>query len=443
MISDKLKSLKQNDWLVLYNLNIETFSEKDVDVFDKSFIDKIAPNNNVVIIDSLRSFTLCNSKVIETLQIKKPASASQDDNVQVDEKGEFTGLFFDDAQKLIFDKIPEFSNQQIYNAVENGSIELLKYGITEVQDRTITKDAIDIFKQLIDSNKLNTKIYGVLTGDDVSFDELQQKGIIENYKDKLTVRAVCLDYDGAFELQDASMKSHYTDESKESQPYIDSAKIEEIFNKAIDKNFQFRIKVVGDKGVNVVVNTLSQIIKAKNLKDHRTVLECVEFVSPQDILRMKEFNIIPSIRPETTVDDIEIVPQIISSDYLKNIGLWKSLIQSTGKLISGSGFPFENQINPFIQIYFLTQRKQIESTNREVPNSEQKLSLTDALKSFTIWAAYSGFEENNKGNLVIGKVADMLVISDDIFNLQPEVLLKVKVDKTIINGRVMYDILKN
>ena len=443
VITDKIKYLKENDWLVLYNLNIEPFSDKDVDDFDKKVIDKIANNFNIVIIDSLRTFTLVNSKVIETLQLKKPAPGFEDENIQIDDKGEFTGLFFDSAQKLIFEKIPEFSTIQIYNAVERGSQELLKYGITEVQDRTVTKDAINIFKDLIDSNKLSVKIYGVLTGEDVSFDEFQQKGIIENYKDKLTVRAVCLDYDGALEIQDASMKSGYLNEPKDNQPYIDSVKIEEVFNKALDKNFQFRIKVIGDKGVNTVLNSISRIVKTRNPKDIRTVIEYAEFISPQDIQRFKELNIIPSIRPETTVDDIGILPDIITPDNLKNIGVWKSLIQSGGKIITGSGFPFENQINPFIQIYYLTQRKQIDGSDKDIPNSEQKVNLLDALKSYTIWACYSGFEDNIKGNLMIGKAADMIILSDDIFNSTPDVLLKVKVDKTIINGIVMYDIVKN
>jgi predicted amidohydrolase YtcJ len=118
------------------------------------------------------------------------------------------------------------------------------------------------------------------------------------------------------------------------------------------------------------------------------------------------------------------------------------LLQSSGKFITGSGFPFENQINPFLQMYFLVSGKSLDSDNNKIQNPEQKVSILDALKSFTVWAAYSAFEEKNKGSIEKGKIADMVVLSDDIFASNTDILLKVKAFKTIINGKVVYDYTK-
>jgi len=442
IISEKVKDLKDDSWMVFYNLNMENFSDNDKAILGKGLFDEISSKNNIVIIDSLKSYVITNSKVLETLRISKQTQSPENGEIELDEKGELTGVFFGEAQKLISEKIPELTDMQVYDAVIKGTNELLKYGITEVQDRTISKEGVDLLKQLVDSNKMKIKVYGVLTGDDIAFDEFLRKGIIEDYKGMLTVRSVCLDYDGALEIQAAVMRNEYKNDPKTNIPYIDSVKIEEILNKAIDNNFQFRIKVIGDKGLNSILNILSKVLNSKNTENHRTVVEYVEFATISDLEKFRELNLIPSIRPETILDDIEIVPQLIPPDNLRNIGLWKSLLQYSGKIITGSGFPFYNQINPFIQIYYLTQRKQIDTSTQEIPNPEQKLTLIEALKSYTVWAAYSEFEENLKGSLEVDKIADMIVISDDIFNSLPDVLLKVKVLKTIINGEIMYEYMK-
>lgn len=438
-IANKVKDLSEGDWVVFYNLSLP---DSLIEKVNRNFIDDIAKNINIVLVDTFKVLSICNSKGIETLKITNLTPEPKNGEIQKDDKGNITGLFFDDAQKLIYENIPELSSKQVFNSVEKSTKELLKYGITEVHDRTIGNEAIELLKQLIDSNKLSIKVYGVLTGNDEGFEEYLKKGIIENYKNKLTVRAVCLDYDGAFELHEAVMKNEYKSDPKSNQPYIDLKLIEDVFSKAIDKNYQFRIKVIGDKGLSEVISVLENIIKSKNSKDHRTIIEYSEFTNQAEITKFKELNLIPSLRPETTLGDIEILPQIISEDNIRNIGLWKTLMQTSGKFITGSGFPFENQINPFIQMYFLVTGKSLVSGNDKAQNTEQKVTILDALKSYTTWAAYSAFEEKTKGSIEIGKTADMVVLSDDIFSQNSDILLKVKVLKTIINGMVMFDNLK-
>nr|HMS64971.1 amidohydrolase family protein [Ignavibacteria bacterium] len=118
--------------------------------------------------------------------------------------------------------------------------------------------------------------------------------------------------------------------------------------------------------------------------------------------------------------------------------MWNSLIRSAGKITTGSDFPF-HQINPFIQIYYLTTRQLTDTVLTSIQNPDQKISLLDAVKSYTIWPAYASFEENTKGSLEKGKYADMIVISGDIFNSGSKALLDTKVLRTVINGRIVYD----
>lgn len=264
------------------------------------------------------------------------------------------------------------------------------------------------------------------------------KGIETGYKDKLTVRAVSMDYDGLFEIQDAAMTEDYLADPKRKVPYVTEEDIERVYTRAIDKKFQFYIKAVGDRAVSSSLNVMDKVLKKTNAKDQRTVIEYCEFVTPKDLNKISELSLIPSVRPDVTMYDLQIVPQLINSEYGVKTGLWNSLLRSAGKITTGSDFPF-HQINPFLQIYYLTTRQLTDTVLTSIPNPDQKISLLDAVKSYTIWPAYASFEENTKGSIEKGKFADFIVISKDIFNSDPKAMLETKVLRTVVNGRVAYD----
>jgi predicted amidohydrolase YtcJ len=241
------------------------------------------------------------------------------------------------------------------------------------------------------------------------------------------------------ELQTASMRDDYKTEPKKTNPYCDEPTIENILRKALDKNFQFTIKTVGDKAVNNTLNIIEKISKEKKLDNPRIKFDGIEFVQSSDINRLKEFKIIPSIKPEACLYDIDVIPLKIPISNLKNFALWNTLLQNCGMITTSSGFPFSHSINPFVQIYYLTNRQFLDTLRNDIPSDNQKLSILDALKSYTIWPAYSGFEEDIKGSLEKGKFADMIVISDDIFNIDSKKLPNIKVLKTIIDGKLCYE----
>lgn len=290
---------------------------------------------------------------------------------------------------------------------------------------------------MIDENKFPIRLYAVLTGGDEAFEKYLEKGIEVNYKDKLTIRAVSMDYDGAFELQDASMIDEYKEEPKRKTPYDTDTQIESIFKRGQEKGFQLRVKAVGDLAVEKTLDAIERVVRDVKPEDHRTVIEQVEFIREKDLNRIKTLGVIPSVRPEICIYDAQILPYLINESNLKNIGLWNSLLQSAGKITSGTDFPF-HVINPFIQMYYLTTRSVIGDDSVSIPNQNEKLSITDAVRSFTIWAAYSALEDAYKGSLEKEKYADMIVLSNDIF-ADNKNLLQTEVLKTIISGNVVYE----
>jgi len=437
-VKEKVKTQKEGSWIGGYGWDEEKIAE-GVELINKTTLDKISNNHFIYLINSDGTIVWCNSKVIDALQITKLTPSPEGGEISKDENGELDGLLFGKAVNLVKEKLPKFTKENMQTALKNGTQELLKYGITGVVDRNLNKESINAFKELIDSNKIPVHIYAVLTGTDETFADYLQKGIEVNYKDRLTVRAVTLDYDGAFELQSAAMSENYKSELKKKKPYTDEATIEKILREAIDKNFQFTIKTVGDEAVDKVLTVINRVVKEKNPKDARIKLECVEFTNQNDLNRIKELKIIPTIIPETNIFDSFYINEIISPKVGKNFGLWNSMVKSAGMITCGSGFPFSLSINPLTEIFYMTMRQPIDTTLTNIPNPEQKLSILDAVKAYTVWAAYSTFQEDTKGTLEKGKFADMVVLSDDIFNINGTALLNTKVVMTIVNGIVAYE----
>lgn len=439
VISEKAKEKKEGSWIVGYAMNELNFSENDLVALNKSILDSVAGKYNVYVLNLTGDMAWCNTKMLQTLQITNTTPNPTDGEIEKDEKGELTGLLYDNAVNLIKEKSPEISKEDMYQSVKMASSELAKYGITEVHDRTVNSESIRLFRQLIDSSALSVKVYGVLSVGDETFEEYLQKGIEKNYKDQLTVRSVSIDYDGALNLQAASMKDAYLKDSKNAGAYATQDDVENNLKKALDKNFQFCIKTVGDKAVNDNLNSIEKIFRDKKYDDARIIFEYVEFIQPADLKRMGELKIIPSVRPEVTLGNIENLKGLIPDINAVNLGLWNSLLQNSGRIAAGSNFPYSNIISPIALIHLLVNRQPLDTTLKNIPGMNQKLSVQDAVKAFTVYAAYTGFEEDTKGTLEKDKYADFVVLSDDIFTVQPQDIIKIAVLRTVMNGKSVFE----
>jgi predicted amidohydrolase YtcJ len=291
---------------------------------------------------------------------------------------------------------------------------------------------------MVDDNKFPIRLYAIIPGKTAMFEKYLSSGP-ENYKDRINVKCVQLEFDGYFETQDAAMENDYTNEPKRKIPYNDEFDIKEMTKKAYEKNFQVSVKTVGDRAVTQTLNAIESVAKELKSKNTRTRMEYLEFVAPGDIGRIKQLEIIPSVRPEVTVDDKVILSEIISPENVQNLGLWNTMLKQSDVIISGTDYPYHT-ISPLIQMYYLSTGLSLDTAaNRIANNSAQKLTIMDALKSFTTWAAFACFADDVKGTIEKDKFADMVVLSEDILSSDPKVLLTTDVLMTIVRGEVVYE----
>ncbi len=437
-VRDKINNSSDGEWVGGFGWDDLELPEEDFQKMDKTVLDNISTNHYIYLVNARADIVWVNSKVLQAANITNDTPAPENGEIEKDENGVPTGILYDNAQELVMKVLPQPTESEIMANVERGVRELFKYGITEVNDANMSEEILSLYKKMVDENRFPIRLYAMISGKGPLFEKYVQNGP-EIYRDRIHVKCFHLEYDGYFETQDAAMENDYFEDPKRKTPYNDEYDIREMTKKAFEKDFQVSVKANGDRAVYSTLNAIDSVTKEIKPKAGRTRLEYAEFVRPNDIQRIKQLEIIPSVRPEVTLVNKALVDALINTENARNLGLWNTLWKQNGIIISGTDFPY-HIINPLVQMYFLSTGLTLDtSTNRTINNISQKLTVLDALKSFTVWSAFACFDEEVKGTIEPGKLADMVVLSDDIITSEPEVLLTTKILKTILRGEIVYE----
>ncbi len=438
IVSERVKTSKPDEWIGGFGWDELKIPEKDMERMNHTLLDKISSGQFIYLVNALGNTTWVNKKVLDLTKVNKDTPDPENGAIGFDDNNNPTGLFYESAQAIVISILPQPSEQEVIRNIERGINELFKYGITEINDANITEQGLNVYKKMVDDNKFPIRLYAMIPGKGPLFEKYISSGP-ENYKDRINVKCVSLEYDGYFESQDAAMENDYNADPKRMTPFNDEFDIKEMTKKAYEKDFQISVKTVGDRAVTLTLNAIESVTKEVKPKAGRTRLEYLEFVKQADMQRIKQLEIIPSIRPEVTLADKIALPELIKPENGQNLGLWNTLYNQNNFVISGTDFPYHT-INPLVLMYYLSTGLSLDTAfNRISNNASQKISLLEALKSFTVYAAYASFCDDVKGTLEKDKFADMVVISNDILSSDPAVLLKTRVLMTIIRGEVLYE----
>lgn len=438
IVSERVKTSKPDEWIGGFGWDELKIPEKDMERLNHTLLDKISSGQFIYLVNALGNTTWVNKKVLDLTKVNKDTPDPENGAIGFDDNNNPTGLFYESAQAIVISVLPQPSEQEVIRNIERGINELFKYGITEINDANITEQGLNVYKKMVDDNKFPIRLYAMIPGKGPLFEKYISSGP-ENYKDRINVKCVSLEYDGYFESQDAAMENDYNADPKRMTPFNDEFDIKEMTKKAFEKDFQVSVKTVGDRAVTQTLNSIESVTKEVKPKAGRTRLEYLEFVKSSDLQRIKQLDIIPSIRPEVTLADKIALSELIKPENGQNLGLWNTLYKQNNIVISGTDFPYHT-INPLVLMYYLSTGLSLDTaSNRISNNAAQKISILEALKSFTVYAAYASFCEDVKGTLEKDKFADMVVISNDILSSDPAVLLKTRIFMTVIRGEVLYE----
>jgi predicted amidohydrolase YtcJ len=345
------------------------------------------------------------------------------------------GILIDNAMNLITDVLPEYSREDDIAALIAAQNRCFAAGLTTVDDAGLMKSDVDLIKQLQSENKLKMRIYVMLADDSINYAHYMKAGI--DTTDRLTVRAFKFYADGALGSRGACLLAPYDD----VLPYSYGLMLREPLHfrrKAYDlrqAGFQMCTHAIGDSANRVMLDIYGEVVG--DSADHRWRIEHAQVVHQNDLAKFAKYHVIPSVQPTHATSDMPWAPQRLGRSRVMRAYTYRELKEQNGMLALGTDFPVEG-ISPINTFYAAIARKDLKGQPSEGFQKENALTREDALRGITIWPAIANFEEHKKGSLEIGKVADLVVLDQDILKCKEESLPSSQILITMVAGETVF-----
>ena len=345
-------------------------------------------------------------------------------------------IFIDNAMDPIRDIIPKNSKKDITRWIKNAAERAVKWGITNVHDAWQDPLIFESINDLAADDELPIRCYGMIGSSYLKLiSEVLNDG--HHYNKNYTVRSVKAFIDGALGSRGAALLEPYSDAPNScGLTLISHDEFVDIASQCSNADFQLCTHAIGDRGNRMVIDVYSKYYK----ENYRWRIEHAQMITYNDMLRCKEYAIVPSMQPSHCTSDMRWMKDRIGSDRTHRISRWKTFTELGLPIPGGSDCPIEDG-NPMFEYYAAITRKNHDGFPENGWHPEEALDRISALKMFTQWAAYGEFAENKRGTIDIDFDADLTVLNHDITSCRPEEILNTEVMMTIVGGKTVYSIL--
>ncbi|MDD5543720.1 MAG: amidohydrolase [Acidobacteriia bacterium] len=447
MVRKKVEATPVNEWIQGRGWDQTRWATKEFP--DHHALSRVSPNNPVWLTRVDGHAALANAAAMKLAGITATTKDPDGGKIVRDPKtGEPTGVFIDNAKSLVEKVIPPLTRDQIKRAATLAIQKCLQDGLTEVHDAGTSAEVIDVYKDLIDAGKFDFRIYAMImaSGDPVkspaahTLDAYLKAGPLVGYgNNHLTVRSLKIVSDGAMGSRGAAMLQPYSDDPGNSGWMVMSKNlIYEWAKKATDGGFQVNTHAIGDRANRVWLDVVEQLEKENpKVKDLRLRDEHAQVLSPTDLPRLAELHIIASMQPTHCTSDMRWAEQRLGPQRVRGAYAWRSILRTGVRIAGGSDFPVEDP-NPLWGIYSAITRQDHSGWPTGGWMPQEKMTRDEALRAFTLDAAYAAFEEKIKGSIEVGKLADFVVLSQDIMKIEPAQILRTEVEKTFLGGKLVF-----
>jgi predicted amidohydrolase YtcJ len=404
-------------------------------------IDGITPGNPVFVSRLDGHEALANALAMKLAGVDKNTKDVPGGVIVRDAQGNPTGIFKDAAQGLIEKVIPPQSALQIRTAVEAAEKYAAENGVTSVQDMSAAPDTLRVYEQLYKLGELRVRIAGRQPLP--LWTRLAGPGIQANFgNDTLEIGGLKGFADGSLGSTTAWLFQPYADAPNTSGiPSDELSRPDEMYAHIRDADragLQIAIHAIGDRANNTILNFYERAEKENGLNpDRRFRIEHAQHLLASDIPRFASLHVIASMQPYQCIDDGRWAEKRIGPERLKTTHAYRSLLDAGAVLAFGSDWPVAPMV-PLMGIYAAATRRTLDGKNPNGWIPEQKITVAEAVHAYTVAAAFAEGDEKIKGSIAPGKLADLVVISDDIFHIDPIEIEKTKVETTIFDGKVIY-----
>lgn len=393
-----------------------------------------------------------NRKALELAGIDRKTVYTGFGELVKDENGDLTGALKESARELISEHIPLATRTEKLDALRKGLKLSASLGITSVQDAGIAKEDLSLYKELLKNNELTLRYAAAFWVDQRTTEAdmaafLSLKDSVGLSNPMFRADAIKFMIDGVIESHTGYMLQPYSDIPVTDPLTVGQLgiPIEEYRSRITTFDRQgFRIftHAIGDKGVRESLNAYEQAARTNGKRDARHRIEHIETISPDDFARFAALDVMASMEPiHADPGTIEVWTKAVGKDREPYSFNWAEMLKNNVKLVYSSDWPACIDINPIRGIHVAVTRKTPEGFPQNGWIPEQKISMAEALKAYTSMGAYSSFEENLKGKIKPGQLADVIVFSQDLFTIDPMKTFETKVLLTVFDGKIIYNTL--
>lgn len=439
-VKEKAKEVPEGQMILGFGWNQENFEEKRYPT--RWEVDQVAPNHPCFLIHYNAHIYLLNSKLMEQKGITKDTPDPPGGTIVKNDDGEATGVLLENAINLVAPGFLEtgaglFTYEQSKEALRTAVNDGAKLGLTSMMDVLAGDAQVKAYQELEAEGDLPLRMNFQLMFE--LLDQLVDLGIKSGFgNDKIRFNAIKLILDGSLSSRTGALRAPYSDDPSTSgimrhEPDF----LKGVVKKATENDIRVDIHALGDKANEVVLNVFKEVDEEVHPKDPRyKISHCM--ILGEDLIKMyADLNVVASVQPVFVMKGMNWAPRLVGPERIEYSHAWKRLEDAGVTLAAGTDCPIET-MNPIMNIYTAVTRKDPNGKPEGGWRPDQNLSVDTALRMVTIDAAYSTGEESKKGSIEVGKLADMAILSEDPYQVEPDAIKDIENLTTILGGQVVY-----
>jgi predicted amidohydrolase YtcJ len=403
-------------------------------------LDSVVPDRPVYLTRVDGHAAWANTRAMELAGIDRETPDLQGGVILRDTDGEASGIFVDATMQYLREVIPQRTDEDYEQALRLALEKMAKYGITSVHDARTDVDEWALYRRFAEEGLLTARIYAMIAGTGELFDEMSADGPVNSYAGGLlSLRSVKISADGALGSRGAALLEDYQDDpGNKGLLFYSQDELNQMLLKGASAGFQMNIHAIGDAANRQVLDAFDFIYdELDNQQELRHRIEHAQVVAREDIPRFAELGIIASMQPTHATSDMNMAEQRVGPGRILGAYAWQTFLSQGTVIAGGSDFPVED-VNPFYGLYSAVTRKDHDGMPPDGWYSEHQMSRTEAIRAFTLDAAYAAHQEDVTGTLEPGKYADFIVIDRDFFEVPASEIWQINVLETWLSGENVY-----
>ncbi|HVH85619.1 MAG TPA: amidohydrolase [Terriglobales bacterium] len=437
-IAAQAKKIKKGEWILGGEWDEQSWSPPQLPTHE--WIDSVTSDNPVFIERHDGHESLANALAMKLAGITSATKTPAGGEIVRDAQGNPTGIFKDAAQNLIGKVIPEAGQAARIKATRRALEFAGSLGVTSVQAMVPEYADIEAFSVLADRGELTSRIYAAPI--ETHWRDQAKIGIRRAFgSDFLRIGAVKGFADGSLGSTTAYFFEPYVDApntrgllSDEMQPI---SGMRDRLTGADKAGLQICVHAIGDQAISTVLDIFQDIEKTNGVRDRRWRIEHAQHMAPKDFQRFAKLHVIASVQPYHAIDDGQWAERRIGPIRAKTTYAFRTFLDSGVRLAFGTDWTVA-PLNPMLGLYAAVTRATLDGKHPNGWIPEQKISIEEAIEAYTLGSAYAEFQDKEKGSITPGKLADLVLVSDNLLKIDPRAIRDAKVEMTMVGGKIVY-----